>query len=192
MFRYSTSLFTIPLYHRKSLPLVKGSFWHVNFGAVSHRFYGKTCMIEAVTPKRSVAAIDRDMLNYVHRLRIRHRQQRRIYSEKSPTMMKNFEKKEVHMRNWLRKVQLAYRSYAQYATMRVLREQAQLVNKYGQSAVNAALGDFKTEKDKQKMLGMLHRAVRQPPVARPVKKHVVTRFQKHNDRYDIKWRQNGK
>lgn len=192
MFRSTFIAYELPLYHRKAMPLLKGTKWHGNFGAVANRFYGKTCMTEAITPRRSISAVDRDMMNYVHRLRIRHRQQRRIFSEKGPTMFRNFEKKEYHQRQWLRKLQLSFRAYVQYATMRTLREQAQLVNKYGQTAVNAALGDYRSEKDKQKMLSTIHRVVRQPPVAGPVKKHVVTRFQRHNDRYDIKWRQNHK
>ena len=190
MFRCTTAALTIPLYHRRAMPLHKGTKWHGNFGAIATRFYGKTCMTEAVTPRRSIAAIDRDMLNYVQKLRIRHRQMRRSGGEKSPSAFRNYEKKEVHMRGWLRKVQLAVRSYVHYSTMRALRDQARLVTQYGQAAVNAALGDFRSERDKQRLGATLHRAVRAPPVVMPVRKHVVTRMQKHNDRFDIRWKQN--
>lgn len=206
MFRASvTFLGEIPLYHRRSMPLGKGLKWHGNWGA-SGRFHGRASQIEAVTPRRSVAAIDRDMINYVHRLRIRHRQMRTIFSRKTPSQMRLFEKKEVHLRAWLRKFQLSYRAYVHYATMRVLREQAGLVNKYGQAAVNRALGDFGAASSssgsgaagaaepegKMRLLQSMHRAVRTPAPSRPVKRHVVTRFQKHNDRFDMWWRQGQK
>jgi hypothetical protein len=191
MLRFTFVTREVPLYHRRALSLAKGAKWHGNFGAVAHRFYGKTCMTEAVTPKRTIAAIDRDMMTYVHRLKIRHRQLRRSYSEKPPSMQRQMEKKQVHARAWTRKVHLAYKAYMQFATMRTLREQARLVTVFGQAAVNEALGDVRGERDRQRLVSTLHRAVRQPPVVQPVRKHVVTRYQKHNDRFDLTWRQNG-
>lgn len=196
MFRFTQTFHHLPLYHRGALALGKGAPGFTGNWGARGKFVGKIGQVEVVTSRRSIAAIDRDMMNYVHRLRIRHRQMRRIFSQKPPAMNRIFEKKEVHMRAWLRKFQLSYRAYVHYATMRTLKQQAVLVNKYGQAAVNRALGDYVggagEQEGKSRLLQTMHRAVRTPPNAKPVKKHVVTRFQKHNDRFDLHWKQNQK
>jgi hypothetical protein len=131
----------IPLYHRNAMPLMKGSHWFGKWGATS-RFFGRVVMSEQVTPKRTIQAIDRDMLNYVQTQRLRHYQMARSYSQRTLTHERRRAEKVLWQRQWLRKVQLSYKSYMHFATMKTLEEQAKLVHKYGQASVNRALGDY--------------------------------------------------
>lgn len=44
-------------------------------------------------------------------------------------------------RRWNRKLQKSFIAFMQFKTLKVLEDQAKLVNEYGQAGVNAALGD---------------------------------------------------
>ena len=180
----------IPLYHRRALPVRYGSSWYGKWGAVS-RFYDKTCMIETMSGRRSITAVDRDMMNYVHMHRLRHYQMARSYNERTESTWRKNREGEFYRRRWGKKLQASFIAFMQFKTERCLKEQADLVTKYGQASVNRALGDpaFDTKSQKSERFAMLDRRIRAPPPIQPVKKYIATMYQLHPARFDLGWHQ---
>jgi hypothetical protein len=188
MFARTTIRREIPIYHRRAMPLVKGTFWKGNFGGVS-RWYDKTLMAEPVTSRKSLATVDREMMNYVQQHRLRHQQLAMSYSRRRPTKIRKQREANVQQRRRQRKLQTAFKAYMQFQVKRTLETQAALASQYGQASVNAALGDYDTAAGKERLCTMIERKVRAPVSVAPVKRHQVTRVQHHNDRFDLRWRQ---
>ncbi len=189
MFRVTspTRLF-IPIYHRGALPLGQGHHWVGKFGAMS-RFHDKTIMTAPVTRRKSIATIDREMMNYVHTTRLRHNQLSRSYHHWAPTSKRILADGVMLRRKRNRKLQTAFKAYFQYEVKQILSEQARLVNEHGQVAVNRALGEPLNEREAERRMALVERRVRATPVVPPVKRHIATQFQQHNDRFDTHWRQ---
>ncbi|CAD2218536.1 hypothetical protein AGDE_04209 [Angomonas deanei] len=186
------------LYHRKAMGTMKYSKWQGGHGGLSH-FYGRTIMREEVKEGMPVSMVDRQMMNYVHRSRLRHFQLFLSYQQKSHATQNKLREGEMLRRAWQRKVQKAFISFIQFKTMKTLEEQAALVTRYGQASVNAALGEEKQymETDekggpdaKKKQFQRLHRQIQRLPSVQPIPKHVATMKQIHNDRFNHRWRVN--
>lgn len=180
------------MYHRQAMGTMKYSRWKGAHGGVSH-FYNRTAMREEVKPHVPVSIVDRQMMNYVHRNRLRHFQLFRSYQQKSNATECKLREGEMLRRRWHRKLQKAFIAFMQFKTMKVLEDQAKLVNEYGQTAVNAALGDpwnANTDADREKKFAVLQRRVQRLPTISTVPKHVATMKQIHNDRFNYRWRVN--
>jgi hypothetical protein len=145
-------------------------------------------MTEEVTSRKSITQIDNEMLSYVHATRIRHDQLMMSYHRIPPTRRARlFKSREAKTRrsDYLRK---AYKAYVQFETMKTLRSQASLVSTYGQAAVNRAVGDYRTQEERQQRMGLVRRMVNAPRVTQAPPKHVLTRKQAVAHRFDRMWR----
>ncbi|ORC90218.1 uncharacterized protein TM35_000092680 [Trypanosoma theileri] len=180
------------MYHRKAMGTMKYSKWKGAHGGVSH-FYGRTPMIEEVKRNEPITLIDRRIMHYVHRSRIRHFQLFRSYQQKSNSTECKLREGEMLRRRWHRRLQKSFIAFMQFKTMKVLEDQARLVNQYGQAAVNAALGDpceAVTSEQRERKWAAIRRKVRTLPTVNVVPKHVATMKQIHNDRFNYRWRVN--
>lgn len=180
------------MYHRKAMGTMRYSKWKGARGGVSH-FYNRTAMIEEVPPSMPVSLLDRRMMSYVHRSRLRHFQLFRSYQEKSNSTECKLREGEMLRRRWHRKLQKSFIAFMQFKTMKVLEEQAKLVSQYGQASVNAALGDpydATTSAARERKYVALRRRVQTLPSIQMVPKHVATMKQIHNDRFNFRWRVN--
>ncbi|KAH9598906.1 hypothetical protein LSM04_003576 [Trypanosoma melophagium] len=180
------------MYHRKAMGTMKYSKWKGAHGGVSH-FYGRTPMIEEVKRNEPITLIDRRIMHYVHRSRIRHFQLFRSYQQKSSSTECKLREGEMLRRRWHRRLQKSFIAFMQFKTMKVLEDQARLVNRYGQAAVNAALGDpceAATTEQRERKWAAIRRKVRTLPTVNVVPKHVATMKQIHNDRFNYRWRVN--
>lgn len=193
MLRHTTSLWGgYMMYHRKSMGTMRYSRWKGARGGISH-FYGRTPMIEEVKANVPVSMVDRQMMSYVHRSRLRHFQLFRSYQQKSNTTECKLREGEMLRRRWHRKLQKSFITFMQFKTMKVLEEQAKLVSQYGQASVNAALGDpwnANTDAERERKYVGLRRQVKTLPSIQMVPKHVATMKQIHNDRFNYRWRVN--
>ena len=181
------------IYSRNALPVMHGFTWHGNFGGIS-RWYMRHCMSEEITAGKSLLSVDRSMMNYVHANRIRHQQLRHSYSHESPMYRRATSLREFAHRQRIRKIQNGFRAVVHHEIKRTLEEKAMLVNKYGQAAVNEALGDTvarstpnmsAAERTKvEGKINAIHRKVTVPEVQLPVPKHVVTPRQRKPARFD--------
>jgi hypothetical protein len=132
------------------------------------------------------------MMQYVHQTRHRHYQLFRSYQEKTrSTEVKLREGQFLRRRNH-RRLQKAFIAFMQYKTKKVLEDQARLVNRFGQAAVNRALGDLETDspEESSKKMEVIRRKIRTLPSIPTVPKHIATMKQIHNDRFNYRWRQN--
>jgi hypothetical protein len=180
------------MYHRKSMGTMKYSKWKGARGGVGH-FYNRTAMIEEVPANVPLSILDRRMMNYVHRSRLRHFQLFRSYQQKSNSTECKLREGEMLRRRWHRKLQKSFIAFMQFKTMKVLEEQAKLVSQYGQASVNAALGDpytATTSAERERKYVALRRRVQTLPSIQVVPKHVATMKQIHNDRFNFRWRVN--
>lgn len=180
------------MYHRKAMGTMKYSRWQGAHGGLSH-FYNRTGMVEEVKPNMPIAMIDRSMMHYVHRTRIRHHQLFRSYQQKSSATECKLREGELLRRRWHRRLQKSFIAFMQYKTMKILEDQAKLVNEYGQASVNAALGDpsqTNTDEARGRQFALLNRRIRTLPSVNLVPKHVATMKQIHNDRFNMRWRVN--
>ncbi|CCW59663.1 unnamed protein product [Phytomonas sp. EM1] len=180
------------MYHRKAMGTMKYSRWRGAHGGISH-FYNRTAMIEEVRNNIPVTMVDRGMMSYVHRSRLRHFQLFRSYQQKSNTTECKLREGEMLRRRWHRRIQKSFIAFMQFKTMKVLEEQAKLVNQYGQASVNAALGDpwnVTSQTDRERRYAVLHRRIKTLPSVNIVPKHVATMKQIHNDRFNYRWRVN--
>ncbi|KEG12544.1 hypothetical protein DQ04_01631100 [Trypanosoma grayi] len=180
------------MYHRKAMGTMKYSKWKGSHGGISH-FYGRTPMIEEVRRNEPITLIDRRIMHYVHRSRLRHFQLFRSYQQKSNSTECKLREGEMLRRRWHRRLQKSFISFMQFKTMKVLEDQAKLVNTYGQGAVNAALGDpwnAATDAERERKCASIRRKVRALPTVNVVPKHVATMKQIHNDRFNYRWRVN--
>ncbi|EPY24075.1 hypothetical protein STCU_07337 [Strigomonas culicis] len=180
------------MYHRKAMGTMKYSRWQGAHGGISH-FYDRTAMIEPVQNNVPLTMIDREMMDYVHRTRLRHAQLFRSYQQKSNATQVKLHEGEMLRRKWHRRLQKSFIAYLQYKTIMVLKEQAQLVTEYGQASVNAALGEpvhAQAPEEKQRVINRLHRHIHALPNVNPVPKHIATMKQIHNDRFNFRWRVN--
>ncbi|CCW67356.1 unnamed protein product [Phytomonas sp. Hart1] len=180
------------MYHRKAMGTMKYSRWRGAHGGISH-FYNRTAMLEEVRNNVPVTMVDRGMMNYVHRSRLRHFQLFRSYQQKSNATECKLREGEMLRRRWHRRLQKSFISFMQFKTMKVLEEQAKLVNQYGQASVNAALGDpwnVTSQTERERRYAVLHRRIKSLPTVNTVPKHIATMKQIHNDRFDYRWRVN--
>ncbi|KAG5473817.1 hypothetical protein LSCM1_04448 [Leishmania martiniquensis] len=180
------------MYHRKSMSTMRYSKWKGARGGISH-FYNRTAMVEEVPQHVPVSIVDRRMMAYVHRSRLRHFQLFRSYQQKSNTTECKLREGEFLRRRWHRKLQKSFIAFMQFKTMKVLEEQAKLVSQYGQASVNAALGDPQAvagDAALERKYAALHRRVNTLPKIQLVPKHVATMKQIHNDRFNYRWRVN--
>ncbi|KAG8345942.1 hypothetical protein ERJ75_001623400 [Trypanosoma vivax] len=180
------------MYHRKAMGTMKYSKWKGAHGGVSH-FYSRTPVLEEVKQNEPVTLVDRRIMNYVHRSRLRHFQLFRSYQQKSSSTECKLREGEMLRRRWHRRLQKAFIAFIQFKTLKVLEEQAKLVNEYGQAAVNTALGapspsDSDATSERKRLA--IRRRVRAPPTVNVVPKHVATMKQIHNDRFNYRWRVN--
>lgn len=163
---------------------VKGAIWRGNYGAHG-RWLGKIGMCQQVTDKTSLADLDREFMNYVHSHRIRHDQLNASYHRTPPSSRRK--QTDGQYFRWRREqyIRRAAAVFIQFETMKTLKEQATLVNQYGQAAVNYALGDNNaTGKAKTSRMGHIARRIRAPVMQRPVVKHIATRRQQLPARFD--------
>ena len=80
--------------------------------------------------------------------------------------------------------------------MKLLQQQAKMVNQYGQAAVNEALGDNEAANSNgltdleslRKKQGNIYKKVMTPPPSHPVTRHIATMYQIFNDRYNMRLR----
>jgi hypothetical protein len=165
--------------------------WSGKYGGVS-RWYNRTAITEEVKGNEPISLIDRRVMQYVHRTKLRHFQLGRVYQEKSRSTEVKLSEGAFLRRRWMRRVQKSFIAYMQYETKNVLEDQAKLVNEYGQAAVNRALGDpvHETEAQKTRKMEAIRRKVRSLPAVPAVPRHVATMKQIHNDRFNMRWRQN--
>jgi hypothetical protein len=179
----------LTIYHRNAMPIQRVRAWNGNYGAHG-RWNGEIGMSEEVTPRKAIGQIDREMLSYVHQHKIRHDQLVRSYHRTGQSAMR---------RRWLNReakfrrhkyLSNAYKTYLQFETMKTLREQAQLVTRYGQAAVNKALGDWESTEQRQQRAALVRRAVRTPPMQAPAPMTVVTRMQHYPDRFTRGYKMN--
>ncbi|KAK7200079.1 hypothetical protein NESM_000057500 [Novymonas esmeraldas] len=180
------------MYHRKSMGTMRYSKWKGARGGVGH-FYNRTAMLEEVPENVPVSILDRRMMAYVHRSRLRHFQLFRSYQQKSSATECKLREGEMLRRRWHRKLQKSFIAFMQFKTMKVLEEQAKLVSQYGQASVNAALGDPQTapgDAARERKYVALRRRVQTLPSIQLVPKHVATMKQIHNDRFNYRWRVN--
>ncbi|AAZ10446.1 uncharacterized protein TEOVI_000163300 [Trypanosoma equiperdum] len=180
------------MYHRKAMGTMKYSKWKGAHGGISH-FYGRTPMVEEVRPNEPITLVDRRIMHYVHHSRLRHFQLFRSYQEKSNSTECKLREGEMLRRRWHRRLQKSFIAFMQFKTMKVLEDQARLVNTYGQAAVNAALGDPWNATDnvaRERKSAAVRRQVRALPMVNVVPKHVATMKQIHNDRFNYRWRVN--
>ena len=176
------------LYHRQALG---GKRWAGKWGGVS-KFYGRTGMADAVKPNEPIGLIDRRMMSYMHNNKLRQFQMARSYQEKNYSTRRKAENGEVFRRRVHRKLQKAFIAFMQFKIKRTLEEQAKLVNAFGQTAVNTALGDpaNNSEESKTKQWAVINRRVKSLPSIPTSPRHVATMKQIHPDRFDRRWRQN--
>lgn len=180
------------MYHRKSMSTMRYSKWKGARGGLSH-FYNRTAMLEKVPVNMPVSIVDRRMMAYVHRSRLRHFQLFRSYQQKSNSTECKLREGEFLRRRWHRQLQKSFIAFMQFKTMKVLEEQAKLVSQYGQASVNAALGDPQAaagDVAHERKYAALHRRVQTLPRIQLVPKHVATMKQIHNDRFNYRWRVN--
>lgn len=180
------------MYHRKSMGTMRFSKWKGARGGLSH-FYGRTAMVEEVPSSVPVTMVDRRMMAYVHRSRLRHFQLFRSYQQKSKSTECKLREGEMLRRRWHRRLQKSFIAFMQFKTMKVLEEQAQLVSQYGQASVNAALGDLPPrtgDAGRERAYTALRRRLQTLPSVQLVPKHVATMKQIHNDRFNYRWRVN--
>ena len=172
-----------PIYHRKAMGIGKNARWRGNYGAYG-RWHSQQGMIEEVTAKKSVTEIDREMMRYVHQHRIRHNQLFESYHRvTNATRRKKGAVQEFRIRR-TRYLQKAFIAYTQFETMKTLKEQATLVSKYGQAAVNDAVGMPRDTEQRNQRMGLIRRAMRAPVTLNQAPVHVVTRKQHIPERFD--------
>eukprot|EP00759_Apiculatamorpha_spiralis_P025554 PhF_6_TR28965/c0_g1_i1/m.42238 len=177
----------IPLYHQNSLPLNSKRKWYGNWGY--KRFAYRPTMVTNVG-QRVLTNVDRDWLHYAMESRLRQWVLYRRVAWK-PTHDRAKENTLFYRRRRVHMINNSFNAFMQYKIMKMLEEQAQCVDKYGQVAVNQALGDTLSsvnEKKKQDRLDTIQRKVLTIPPSRPVTRHVATMYQIHNDRFNMKWR----
>lgn len=179
------------IYHRKAMGTMAYTKWSGRYGGVS-RFYNRTAMTEEVKASEPISLIDRRMMQYVHRTKLRHFQLGRSYQERYRSTEVKLSEGSFLRRRQQRRIQQSFIAFMQYQTKNVLEDQAKLVNQYGQSAVNRALGDpvNDTEAQRSKKMDAIKRKVRSLPSIPAVPRHIATMKQIHNDRFDMRWRQN--
>lgn len=190
MIRQTNVALKLYTYHRNALPIKYGTHWGGKWGAIS-RFHNRTCMVEAVKPNQPITMIDRDMMNYVHRTKVRHWQLFRSYTWKMPATVRKKLENEFFRRRWQRRYQKSFIAFMQFEIKKTLEEKAKLVNKFGQASINRALGDpaNDTEQVADKKWAVIRRQVRTPRITINAPKHVATMKQIHNDRFNQRWRQ---
>lgn len=187
MLRATSKLLILPIYHRKALPLRPGGKWSGHFGAAS-RFHNQIAMSEPVTAKKSIGSVDRDMMNYVHRTKLRHLQLRQTYHRIKRTNQRHIEQNSFYRRKRMRSIQTALKTFFQFEIKTKLQEQAKLVNLYGQAAVNRALGESVTSQERERRCEIVHKKVTTLPIVPAAKRHIVLQRQYHNDMFDTRLR----
>ena len=173
-----------PLYHPNALPLTSKRKWWGNWGY--KRFAYKPLYVEKMGTHASPLSVDRELLQYSMESGVRQWvMYRRI--RWGPTRDRTREDRLFFLRRRSRMLNRAFNGYMHFEIRKTLQEQASLVDKYGQAAVNAALGselyNLKSAQAKNTLKG-LQAKIYAPPVARPVIKHVITMKQRINDRFN--------
>ena len=147
---------------------------------------------DMTTTSKNVTAVDREMMSYVHNSQLRHKQLKFTYSHYTDSDMREHELAKELLRSRQRRYAMNLTAFMHYKTRKVLEEQADLVTKFGQAGVNAALGDGADQGtpkhgDEQKF-NTLNRKITMPEMLSPVPRHLVTARQRWNDRFDRKIR----
>ncbi len=176
------------LYHRQALG---GKRWAGKWGGVS-KFYGRTALVDEVKSNEPVTLVDRRIMSYMHTNKLRQFQMARSYQEKTYSTRRKHAMGEMLRRRVHRKVQKAFIAFMQFKIKKTLEEQARLVNAFGQTAVNRALGDpaNDSEQTKAKKWAVINRRVKVLPAIPSSPRHVATMRQIQADRFDRRWRQN--
>lgn len=179
------------IYHRRAMGTMPYTRWSGKYGGVS-RWYSRTSAVEEVRPGEPISLVDRRIMQYVHRSKLRHFQLARTYQEKYRSTEVKLGEGSFLRRRWQRRVQKAFIAFMQFKIKGVLEDQARMVNQFGQSAVNRALGDPANDGEAQRSrkVDAIRRKVRSLPSIPAVARHVATMKQIHNDRFDMRWRQN--
>jgi len=190
MLRASSSLLasSIPVYSRRALPITKSVKWRGNFGAIG-RWHGQVGVTEDLAKSgQTIQAADRDVMRYLHATKVRHNQMERSYHQRGRSH--RITRREQHM--WKRRshryLLTAFKAYMQFATKGVLQEQARLVTKFGQAAVNRALGQPQSEAEAIATATATAKRMKAPAPSAPVPRHRVTMGQRFNDRFDNRYR----
>ena len=187
--RESLCLGQYPLYSQKALPLTSRRKWWGNWGY--KRFMHRPTMTQAVGPHVNIMNVDREWMHYAMETGVRQWVMYRRVSwgashdrAKADTIFYRSRRAKLLNRN--------FNAYMHFRIRKLLEEQANLSNKYGQAAVNQALGselsDLKQSTEKKKWENIRFRIQKLPP-SRPVTKHIITMRQIHNDRFNKIFRQ---
>uniref|UniRef100_A0A7S1PKC2 Uncharacterized protein n=1 Tax=Neobodo designis TaxID=312471 RepID=A0A7S1PKC2_NEODS len=176
-----------PITNRRNMGLGKGVSWRGNYGAFG-RWAGRVGMVEEVSAKKSITQVDNEIMDYVHKTRIRHDQMMTTYHGMKRSRQIAIWNARAAQRRWHTKMYRAYQTFVQYETMKTLKEQAGLVTQYGQAAVNRAIGDYKTLDERKQRATLVKRLVSAPTVIKSPTPHVLTQRQAVAHRFDRKWR----
>ncbi len=176
------------LYHRQALG---GKRWSGRYGAVG-KFYGRTGMADEVKGTEPITLVDRKMMSCMHTNKLRHFQLARSYHEKMYSTRRKHASGEMLRRRVHRKVQKAFIAFMQFKIKQTLEEQAKLVNTFGQTAVNTALGNPAADAPERqaKQWAVINRKVKSLPTIPTSPRHIATMRQIQPDRFDRRWRQN--
>eukprot|EP00760_Papus_ankaliazontas_P002676 PhM_4_TR11228/c0_g1_i1/m.18347 len=175
----------IPLYHQRALGVTPKKHWWGNWGY--KRFAYRPIACDQITLKTVITSVDRDNVNYMHKAGVRQWvMYRRGQWNPSNMRSKRFDAELSRRRH--RKISKSMQAFMQYKIMTLMKDQASSVNKYGQAAVNTALGDggLTSPAMDAKRHGHVLRRARAPPVSSPVIKHIATMRQRFNDRFNMK------
>ena len=155
------------MYHRDALPLKKGRMWHGKWGAMSIR-YGRSLVSEKMSGKTLPTMVDRQVLNYMHVSKARNQQIYYSYSRKGPSQYRARIRGSELRRRMDRKIKASFIHFMQFKVMKNLEMRAELTSKYGQAAVNKALGDpalMAAEAKERKWSGIRRKVTAVPTLA---------------------------
>ena len=182
-------LLRIPLYHQKALPVMHKHKWFGNWGY--KRFAYRATMSQPMGKNNNITMVDREWMHETMSIGLRPWvMYRRV--EHTPTY--NRERVKVHTlrRRHFKSLENSMKGFMQFKVMGLLKQQATMVNKYGQASVNAAMGDRLEDVDAEKAnrkYVAIRKRMSSPPPSHPVTKHIATMYQIHNDRWNMKSRQ---